>query len=76
MVVHKMALLDIGRVCRKTKGQNAWDFCVIMGKTEGGFDVQSVDCKKMKVSGSHLEPTQHTVPAKNPVKELKGLKLD
>ncbi|MFH1055751.1 MAG: hypothetical protein V1744_06645 [Candidatus Altiarchaeota archaeon] len=70
-----MALLDVGRVCRKTAGNDAWKFCVITGKTEGGFHVEGADGKKTKASARHLEPTHWVVGGKNPAKELAELKL-
>jgi large subunit ribosomal protein L14e len=71
----KMAILDVGRVCRKTRGRDAGKFCAIIDKTDGGFQVESADGKKDKVSGAHIEPTPWTVPGKDVPKELAHLKL-
>jgi len=70
-----MALLDIGRVCRKTAGRDAGGFCVITGKVKDGFTVEGTDASKKKISGAHLEPTPWLVKGKDAAKELSGLKL-
>jgi ribosomal protein L14E/L6E/L27E len=70
-----MALFDVGRVCRKTRGRDAWSFCVITGKHKGGFTVAGSGFSDEKVSGSHLEPTPWKVAAKDINKELAELKL-
>ena len=75
MVVHEMALLDVGRVCRKTRGRDAGEYCAITGKTEGGFLVEGVNVRKRKVSGAHLEPTPWVVKGRDVAKELAELKL-
>lgn len=71
----KMALLDVGRVCRKTRGRDAGQYCVIVGKEKGCFTVESADSKKAKASGTHLEPTPWTVSEKDAAKGLADLKL-
>ena len=70
-----MALLDVGRVCRKTRGRDAGEYCVITGKAEGGFMVDGVNVRKKKVSGGHLEPTPWVVTGKNVSGELAELSL-
>ena len=70
-----MAILDIGRVCRKTCGRDAGEFCVIVAKAEGGFTVENAKTGKVKVSGSHLEPTPWVVEGKDVPKGLANLKL-
>lgn len=65
-----MALLDVGRVCRKTSGREAGDFVVIYEKVADGFMVEGANQKKKKVSGSHLEPTNLIVSTKDIAKEL------
>ena len=70
-----MALLDVGRVCRKTRGRDAGEYCVITEKVDGGFMVEGVSARKKKVSGSHLEPTPWAVSGKKPAKELAELDL-
>jgi ribosomal protein L14E/L6E/L27E len=70
-----MAIMDTGRVCRKTSGRDAGTFVVIVGKAEGGFTVEGADKKRAKVSGSHLEPTPWVVAGKDAAKELAELKL-
>ncbi|MBD3388396.1 MAG: 50S ribosomal protein L14e [Candidatus Altiarchaeales archaeon] len=75
MLCTKMALLDVGRVCKKTRGRDAGEFCVITGKTDGKFTVEGARARKKKVSGSQLEPTPWVVDAKDPAKELSSLGL-
>ena len=70
-----MALLDVGRVCRKTRGRDAWSFCVITGKQKDGYIVTGSSFSDEKVSGAHLEPTHWKVAAKDIPKELAELKL-
>ncbi|MFH0862504.1 MAG: 50S ribosomal protein L14e [Candidatus Altiarchaeota archaeon] len=70
-----MALLDVGRVCRKTRGRDAGQYCVIVGKEKGGFTVECADARKSKASGAHLEPTPWTVSEKAVGKGLADLKL-
>jgi ribosomal protein L14E/L6E/L27E len=70
-----MALFEVGRVCRKTRGRDAWSFCVITGKSKDGLTVAGSTFSGVKVSGAHLEPTPWKVPAKDVPKELADLKL-
>ncbi len=70
-----MALLDVGRVCRKTSGKNAGEFCVIVGKDKDGFIVAGADDKTQSMSWKHLEPTHIIVSGKDASKELKKHKL-
>jgi len=70
-----MALLDVGRVCRKTAGRDSWRFCVITAKVKDGFEVVGADGQKAKISASHIEPTPWVVNTKNPPEELSKLKL-
>jgi large subunit ribosomal protein L14e len=71
----KMALLDIGRVCRKTRGRDAGRYCVIVEKGKEGFTVEGADNKKAKTSGAHLEPTPWVVSGKDVAEGLANLKL-
>ncbi len=70
-----MAILDVGRVCRKTAGRDAGEFCVITAKVEDGFTVEGVNARIKTVSGSHLEPTPTTIKGKDIAKELAKLNL-
>jgi len=70
-----MALLDTGRVCRKTRGRDAGRYCAITGKTGGGYIVAGKGFSETKVSGSHLEPTPWVVKGKDVPQELAELKL-
>jgi ribosomal protein L14E/L6E/L27E len=70
-----MALLETGRVCRKTCGNDAWEFCVIVGKADRGFEVATADGRKSKVSASHIEPTHWVVSGKDVKRELAELNL-
>ena len=70
-----MALLDTGRVCRKTRGRDAGEFVVICEKTEGGFMVEGARSKRNKVAAAHLEPTDLIVSTKNVAKELEDNNL-
>jgi len=71
-----MALLDKGRVCRKTRGRKAGQFTVIVGKQKDGLIVQSHEGQKKKMAAAHLEPTHYVVDGKNPAKELENLGLE
>lgn len=70
----KMAIFEVGRVCRKTRGRDAGAYCVITAKEKDGFQVAGPGVRERKVSGSHLEPTPWTVKG-DPAKELAALKL-
>jgi large subunit ribosomal protein L14e len=70
-----MALLDVGRVCRKTSGRDAGKYCVIVGKADGGFQVEGADGDKDKAAVAHLEPTPWKVSGKDVRKGLSELKL-
>jgi large subunit ribosomal protein L14e len=53
-----MALMDVGRVCRKTRGRDAGGFCAIVENQ--GKDMALVDgrdVRRRKVNLNHLEPT-------------------
>ena len=53
-----MALLDVGRVCRKTRGRDAGGFCVVVDKPDGGrVLVDGRDVRRKKVNLNHIEPT-------------------
>jgi ribosomal protein L14E/L6E/L27E len=53
-----MALLTAGRVCRVLAGQNAGEFCVIVGGgKDGKYEVVGLNIKKTKMGLPHLEPT-------------------
>lgn len=65
-----MAILDIGRVCRKTRGRDAGEFYVIVGREDGRLLIEGADSKS-KVSPGHLEPTPLVVDGKKPAKSLK-----
>ncbi len=62
--------MDKGSVCRKTRGRDAGEFCVITGIKDGQYTVEGVTARKKTVSGSHLEPTPWTVGGKDVPKEL------
>ncbi|MBU0761645.1 MAG: 50S ribosomal protein L14e [Candidatus Altiarchaeota archaeon] len=70
-----MALLDVGRVCRKTSGKDAGTFCIITGKDKDNFIVAGADDKPQKISWKHLEPTHIVASGKDAAKELKKHKL-
>jgi len=60
-----MALIDVGRVCRKTQGRDAGGFCVVVDKPqEGRVLVDGRDVRRKKVSLSHVEPTGIVVGVK------------
>jgi ribosomal protein L14E/L6E/L27E len=66
-----MALLEVGRVCRKTAGKDAGAFCVITGKEKEAYTVAGEDNKPQKISWKHLEPTHILASGKDAAKELK-----
>lgn len=70
-----MAILDVGRVCRRTSGRQAGQFCVITEKGDSGLTVVSADGRTQKISDKHVEPTPHVVSAKDAVKGLQDLNL-
>ncbi len=65
-----MAIFDVGRVCRKTRGRDAGEFYVIVGKKDGMLLVEGENSKK-NVSPSHLEPTPLVVDTKDVARSLK-----
>ncbi|MBM3309838.1 MAG: 50S ribosomal protein L14e [Candidatus Altiarchaeales archaeon] len=59
-----MAVIDAGRVCKKTHGLDAGKICVILGKAEKGqVSVMGPNMKKAKVNINHLEPLPNVVKA-------------
>jgi len=66
-----MALLDLGRVCRKTRGRDAGAFCVIVGREDGKIVVSGADAKKNTTSARHIEPTPFVVDTKDVAASLK-----
>lgn len=57
-----MAIFDVGRVCKKTRGIDAGKICVVTAKPEKGFTtVIGPNIPKTKVNIKHLEPTPKTV---------------
>jgi len=57
-----MALMDVGRVCRKTRGKNAGSYAVIVDKKDKHqVLVDGEDVKRCEVNIKHLEPTPYTI---------------
>lgn len=57
-----MAIFDVGRVCRKTRGIDAGKICVIAAKPEKGIAmVIGPNIAKTKANLRHLEPTPTTI---------------
>jgi len=52
-----MALFDVGRVCRKTRGRDAGGFCAIVDVEKDGVVVDGREVRRKKVNANHLEPT-------------------
>ncbi len=68
----KMALMDVGRVCRKTSGRDAGKICVIVeGEEKGCVVVEGKDVNKSKVNVTHLEPTPIVLDIKKSAKKEK-----
>ena len=50
-------ILDTGRVCRKVRGRDAGNYCVVLERADGGrVIVEGRGVKKGKVSVRHIEP--------------------
>ncbi|MFH1125649.1 MAG: 50S ribosomal protein L14e [Candidatus Altiarchaeota archaeon] len=59
-----MAIIEAGRVCRKTSGIEAGKLCVILTKPDKNHvTVAGPNIKKGKVNINHLEPLPNTVKA-------------
>ncbi|HHQ44525.1 MAG TPA: 50S ribosomal protein L14e [Candidatus Altiarchaeales archaeon] len=54
-----MAIMTVGRVCRKTKGRDALETCVILDTKGKKALVEGENARKKEVSFAHLEPTPH-----------------
>jgi ribosomal protein L14E/L6E/L27E len=60
-----MALIDVGRVCRITRGRNAFDYCIVMETGEGNnVVVEGLESKRRKINLSHIEPTPTVIQIK------------
>ncbi|MFC2162492.1 50S ribosomal protein L14e [Candidatus Altiarchaeota archaeon] len=60
-----MALIDKGRVCRITKGKNAFDYCIVIEKQDDSTAiVEGIEAPRRKMSIKHLEPTPKVVDIK------------
>ncbi len=50
-------ILEVGRVCRKTRGRDAGSYCVVVDKAEKNqVTVEGKDVRRKKTSIRHLEP--------------------
>ncbi|MCX6695630.1 MAG: 50S ribosomal protein L14e [Candidatus Altiarchaeota archaeon] len=56
-----MALIDVGRVCRKTRGRDAGGFCVVVDVEKNGVLVDGREVRRRKVNVNHVEPTPFVV---------------
>jgi len=57
-----MALIDVGRVCRKTRGRDAGGICVVVDFADKGTVlVDGREVRRRKVSINHLEPAPVTL---------------
>ncbi|MFH1403742.1 MAG: 50S ribosomal protein L14e [Candidatus Altiarchaeota archaeon] len=60
-----MAILDVGRVCRITRGRHTLDYCVVLEKAgKSSVVVEGFETKRGKVNVSHVEPTPTIVDVK------------
>ena len=58
-------ILSVGRVCKKVKGRDAGNYCVVIGKLDGNSVlVDGKDVARKKVSIKHLEPLPLNVKIK------------
>jgi len=80
--VNKVALIEVGRVCIKTKGRLAGKKCVVIGIEKGFAIVAGEREKKRKCNFTHLFPTSHKIHVSKDssqeeiIKHLKGVKLN
>jgi len=59
-----MAIFEVGRVCRKTRGDDAGKLCVLLSKPDNNtVSIIGPNIKKTKVNLNHLEPMPNTVKA-------------
>ena len=77
-----MALIEVGRVCIKTKGRSAGKKCVVVDMDKDFAIVAGIGIKKRKCNVRHLFPTSHKIHVtkgasdKEIVEHLKGVKFE
>lgn len=50
-------ILEVGRVCRKTRGRDAGSYCVVVDKAEKNqVTIDGSNVRRKKTSIRHLEP--------------------
>ena len=77
-----MTVIEVGRVCIKTKGRSAGKRCVVVGLEKGFAVIAGERMKKRKCNIMHLFPTAHKISVSKVssdeeiAKHLKGVKLN
>ncbi len=68
-----MAAIEVGRVCIKTAGREAFEKCVILDIIDKNFvEVVGVNVKNRRCNINHLEPTEKKIEIKSEdVEEIK-----
>lgn len=66
-----MNIMDVGRVCRKTRGRDAGEICVIVDRIDKNYVmVEGGSVRRRKTNVTHLEPLPKTIEInKNAQKE-------
>ena len=58
-------IMEVGRVCRKLKGRDAGEYCVVVEKVDDAFVVvEGKGMKKTKTSVFQLEPLPSVITVK------------
>ncbi len=57
-------VVDIGRICVKTAGRDAAQYCVVVEVHDNNYVTVDGNTRRKKVNLSHLEPTTQTIDIK------------
>lgn len=57
-------MLTVGRLCVKTAGRDAMQYCVVIEKVDATYVLVDGNTRRKKVNKSHLEPLNKTVDVK------------
>lgn len=57
----KKMVLEVGRLCVKTTGRDAMQYCVVVEEAKDGKVLVDGNTRRRAVSVNHIEPTQKTL---------------
>jgi large subunit ribosomal protein L14e len=68
-------MLEIGRICIKTQGRDAMEYCVIIDEIDKNYVLVDGNTRRKKVNKIHLEPLNKVVDIKKGASTEEVLKV-